>query len=71
MAMRKGTVKWFSEQKGYGFISPEDGGADVFVHYTSIEQEGKERRNLEESEKVQFEVVNGPKGLQASAVRRI
>ena len=60
-----GTVKWFNNEKGYGFIARE-GGADVFVHYTAIESEGY--RSLTEGQAVEFVVENGPKGLQAAAV---
>jgi cold shock protein len=66
--MPTGTVKWFSAEKGYGFIS-QDGGQDVFVHYSAIEGGGY--RNLEENETVEFEVAQGPKGLQASNVKRV
>ncbi len=62
-----GTVKWFSSDKGYGFISQEE-GPDVFVHFSAIEGGGY--RNLVESEVVEFEVKTGPKGLQAASVRR-
>jgi CspA family cold shock protein len=65
---QEGTVKWFSEEKGYGFISPEDGSADVFVHYSGIAGEGF--RSLEEGEKVTYEVREGGKGLQAANVSR-
>jgi CspA family cold shock protein len=61
-----GTVKWFNGDKGYGFIA-RDGGPDVFVHYSAIEADGF--RNLEEGQKVEFTVEQGPKGLQAAAVR--
>lgn len=61
----QGTVKWFNGDKGYGFISRE-GGADVFVHHSAILAEGY--RNLDEGQKVEFEVVQGPKGLQAASV---
>ena len=64
--MARGTVKWFSDQKGYGFITPEDGSKDVFVHHTSIQGEGF--KSLKEGEKVDFEVTSGPKGPQASNV---
>jgi CspA family cold shock protein len=63
-----GTVKWFNSEKGYGFIS-QDKGPDVFVHFSAINGEGY--RNLEENEKVEFEVNQGPKGLQAANVVRI
>jgi CspA family cold shock protein len=63
-----GTVKWFNSEKGYGFIS-QDGGPDVFVHYSAIQEQGY--RNLEENEKVEFDVSQGPKGLQAANVRRM
>ena len=66
--MATGTVKWFNSEKGYGFIS-QDGGPDVFVHYSAIQEQGY--RNLEENEKVEFDVSQGPKGLQAANVRRM
>jgi len=66
--METGIVKWFNGSKGFGFISREE-GEDVFVHYRSIEGEGF--KTLEEGDKVQFEVVEGPKGLQASNVSKI
>ena len=66
--MATGTVKWFYSEKGYGFISQES-GPDVFVHFSAIEGNGY--RNLEENEKVEFEVNQGPKGLQAANVRRL
>ena len=65
--METGTVKWFNDAKGFGFITRE-GGPDVFVHHTAIMAEGF--RSLNEGEVVEFEVVNGPKGLQAANVRR-
>jgi CspA family cold shock protein len=64
-----GTVKWFSGEKGYGFITQDDGGPDVFVHFSSIDGAGY--RNLVENQKVAFEVTNGQKGPQASNVRVI
>ncbi|MCL6500278.1 MAG: cold-shock protein [Armatimonadota bacterium] len=67
--MPRGTVKWFSPEKGYGFITPDDGSKDVFVHYTAIVGEGY--RNLQEGQKVEFEVTQGQKGPQASNVRVI
>ena len=65
--MAKGTVKWFNDAKGFGFIAQED-GKDVIVHHTAIVAEGF--RSLKEGEPVEFDVVEGPKGLQASNVRR-
>lgn len=65
---QQGTVKWFNNSKGFGFIQPEDGGEDVFVHHTAIVGNGF--RTLNEGEKVGFEVVQGPKGLQARNVTR-
>jgi CspA family cold shock protein len=61
----KGTVKWFNADKGYGFITPEDGD-DLFVHYSEIQSDGF--RSLNEGDQVEFEVTEGRKGLQASAV---
>ena len=62
----RGRVKWFSDEKGYGFIEPEDGGEDLFVHYSEVTGEGF--RTLEEGSKVGFEVVDGRRGKQASRV---
>ena len=64
-----GTVKWFNAEKGYGFIAPEDGSADLFVHYSSIEGTGF--KSLEENQRVEFEVGEGQKGPQAQAVRAL
>ena len=63
---QEGTVKWFNDEKGYGFISPDDGSEDVFVHYTGIEGSGF--KSLEEGSKVTYEVTQGQKGLQAESV---
>ena len=64
--MATGTVKWFNEAKGFGFIAPSDGSADVFVHFSAIE--GKGFRTLAEGQTVSYEVEKGPKGLQATHV---
>ena len=64
----KGTVKWFSNQKGYGFITPDGGGKDVFVHHSAIQGEGY--KTLDEGQAVEFEVTNGPKGEQAANVHK-
>jgi CspA family cold shock protein len=64
--MTTGTVKWFNESKGFGFISQNDGGDDVFVHFNAIQSSGF--KTLNEGQAVTFEVENGPKGLQASNV---
>ena len=65
--MATGTVKWFNSEKGFGFICQDDGGPDVFVHFSAISGNGY--RNLEENQKVEFETTQGPKGLQASNVK--
>jgi len=65
--MTQGTVKWFNAEKGFGFISQDGGGDDVFVHYSAIQSGGY--RSLEENQRVQFEVVQGKKGPQAEQVR--
>jgi CspA family cold shock protein len=67
MSTTTGTVKWFNESKGYGFISPTDGGGDVFVHFRAIVGDGF--KTLTEGQAVRYEVENGPKGLQASEVQ--
>lgn len=63
----QGTVKWFNAEKGFGFIAPDEGGADVFVHYSAIQSSGY--RSLEENQRVEFEITQGQKGPQADAVR--
>ena len=64
--MAKGTVKWFSEKKGYGFITPEDGGEDLFVHHSNIAGEGF--RTLYEGQAVEYEAAQGKKGPEATNV---
>ncbi len=65
--MAQGTVKWFNSEKGYGFISPDDGSKDVFAHFSEIAGNGY--RSLEENQKVEYEVTQGQKGLQAANIR--
>jgi CspA family cold shock protein len=67
--MAQGTVKWFNPDKGFGFIAPDDGSADVFVHFSAIESTGY--RTLEENQKVEYSVTQGPKGPQAAQVRTV
>jgi CspA family cold shock protein len=64
-----GTVKWFNAEKGFGFIAPDDGTADVFAHFSAIDGGGY--RSLEEGQKVEFEVEQGQKGPQARGIRKI
>jgi len=68
-SMTQGTVKWFNAEKGFGFIAQDGGGADVFVHYSSIAADGY--RSLDENQRVEFEVTQGQKGPQAEQVRPI
>lgn len=67
--MPTGVVKWFSDQKGYGFIAPDGEGKDIFVHHSGVEGEGF--KSLKEGDKVQFEVTQSPKGEQAIKVTKI
>ncbi|MFN4289691.1 MAG: cold-shock protein [Permianibacter sp.] len=69
MSTKTGTVKWFNEAKGFGFITPDDGSADLFAHFSEIQGSGF--KTLAEKEKVEFVVKQGQKGLQASAIRKI
>jgi CspA family cold shock protein len=67
--MAEGTVKWFNESKGFGFITQDDGGSDVFAHYSEIQGDGF--KNLAEGDKVSFDVVEGDKGLKAANIVRL
>ncbi|GAB3528325.1 cold-shock protein [Arthrobacter monumenti] len=67
--MATGTVKWFNAEKGFGFIAPDDGSADVFAHYSAITGGGY--RSLDENQKVQFDITQGSKGLQAENISHL
>jgi cold shock protein len=67
--MAQGTVKWFNSEKGFGFIAPDGGGPDVFVHYSSVAGDGY--RSLDENQRVEFDIVAGQKGPQAEGVRAV
>ncbi|HTL41880.1 MAG TPA: cold-shock protein [Pseudolysinimonas sp.] len=67
--MPTGTVKWFNAEKGFGFITPDDGSQDLFAHYSAIESSGY--RSLEEGQRVEFEVTQGQKGPQAASIKSV
>lgn len=69
MSTQTGTVKWFNESKGFGFITPAEGGEDLFAHFSEIQGDGF--KTLDEGQKVEFEVTQGKKGLQASRIRPV
>ena len=67
--MAQGTIKWFSDQKGYGFVTPDGGGKDVFVHFSALQGDGF--KSLAEGQKISFDITTGPKGEQAANVVKI
>ncbi|HXT04695.1 MAG TPA: cold-shock protein [Casimicrobiaceae bacterium] len=67
--MATGTVKWFNDSKGFGFVTPEDGGKDLFAHFSAIQEQGF--KTLKEGQRVSFDVTTGPKGQQASNIRSV
>jgi CspA family cold shock protein len=67
--MATGTVKWFNDSKGFGFVTPEDGGKDLFAHFSAIQGQGF--KTLKEGQRVSFDVTTGPKGQQASNIRSV
>jgi CspA family cold shock protein len=69
MNMSTGTVKWFNDAKGFGFITPDDGGKDLFAHHSSIQMQGY--KSLKEAQKVSFEVTQGPKGPAATNIKAL
>ena len=69
MSTQTGTVKWFNDSKGFGFITPDGGGDDLFAHFSEIQGNGF--RTLAENQRVELEIRTGPKGLQAAAIRAV
>jgi cold shock protein len=69
LEMATGTVKWFNDSKGFGFITPDDGSKDLFAHHSSIQMDGY--KSLKEAQKVSFDVVNGPKGPAAANIKAV
>jgi cold shock protein len=67
--MATGTVKWFNDSKGFGFVTPEDGGKDLFAHFSAIQEQGF--KTLKEGQRVSFDITTGPKGQQASNIRSV
>lgn len=67
--MATGTVKWFNAEKGFGFITPDDGGVDIFAHYSALQTQGY--KSLDEGQRVEFEIEQGPKGPQAENIRSV
>jgi len=67
--MATGTVKWFNDSKGFGFITPDEGGEDLFAHFSAIQTNGF--KSLQENQRVTFEVTTGPKGKQASNIQKL
>ena len=67
--MATGTVKWFNDSKGFGFITPDEGGEDLFAHFSAIQSSGF--KSLQENQRVQFDVITGPKGKQASNIQPV
>ncbi|MCM0044571.1 MAG: cold-shock protein [Burkholderiaceae bacterium] len=67
--MATGTVKWFNDAKGFGFITPDEGGEDLFAHFSAIQSQGF--KSLQENQRVQFDVTTGPKGKQAANIQPI
>ena len=69
--MATGTVKWFNDAKGFGFITPDEGGDDLFAHFSAIVDQGGGYKSLKENQRVSFDVTEGPKGKQASNIQKL